>query len=160
MYVFLIIPDFRRLNWPKNRITDIARLLSEKYYFSVPILATFPLLILSNTISSPTVPYLSLDISAHRSPAITFISGPPSNASPTVRVQYSTVMCHNQARIEEDCVPVLYGRSSRPLPSLSHMPHMPTYAHGAFEKRALPVALEAYKLASDPRALGKKTVNA
>ena len=32
--------------------------------------------------------------------------------------------------------------------------------HGAFEKRALPVALEAYKLASDPRALGKKTVNA
>ena len=33
-------------------------------------------------------------------------------------------------------------------------------ANGAFEKRALPVALEAYKLASDPRALGKKTVNA
>ena len=32
--------------------------------------------------------------------------------------------------------------------------------NGAFEKRALPVALEAYKLASDPRALGKKTVNA
>ena len=35
-----------------------------------------------------------------------------------------------------------------------------TEGHGAFEKRALPVALEAYKLASDPRALGKKTVNA
>ena len=34
------------------------------------------------------------------------------------------------------------------------------WANGAFEKRALPVALEAYKLASDPRALGKKTVNA
>ena len=32
--------------------------------------------------------------------------------------------------------------------------------NGAFEKRALPVALEAYKLASDPRALGKKIVNA
>ena len=32
--------------------------------------------------------------------------------------------------------------------------------NGAFEKRALPVALEAYKLASDPRALRKKIVNA
>ena len=34
------------------------------------------------------------------------------------------------------------------------------HGNGAFEKRASPVALEAYKLASDPRALGKKTVNA
>ena len=34
------------------------------------------------------------------------------------------------------------------------------YCNGAFEKRALPVALEAYKLASDPRALRKKIVNA
>ena len=39
--------------------------------------------------------------------------------------------------------------------SLTHLPR-----HGAFEKRASPVALEAYKLASDPRAMGKKTVNA
>ena len=43
-------------------------------------------------------------------------------------------------------------------PQVGDLPRFLGY-HGAFEKRALPVALEAYKLASDPRALGKKTVN-